>query len=191
MRLTATLQREDFVAFLQQLTPLELRLSDPGEPQRLFLIDTPRDVRLVAGKGLEVRTSARLTWEVLGVRLPVTVQSMRLTLRPSLVERSGRPVLAFALRFEEADLRAFPAFLDAKVIDAVNAAAAEHESRLVWDFIDTLTFDFKLPKQLPPSRMAFCAMAGDLEVTDEEVVLSVRFETRVAFEEIPADLGVA
>src|SRR3954462_4474178 len=67
VQFAATISRDNIDAALRQLMPLEIRFHDPGEPERTLVVDPPSELLLVPGKGVEIRTSAKLTWQVLGI----------------------------------------------------------------------------------------------------------------------------
>jgi hypothetical protein len=175
MRLEAHLTTNDFQHLFGQLTPLSISL-DPEVPNRSLEIEPPSEVSLHAGEGLRIVTEVRLQWDVIGVRVPVTLRRVVLLLMPSMVTLDGEQVLAFALRIEDADLSAIPAFVREVLVNRVNEALARHHSRIAWRFMDTLDFGFPLPEAIQPRyAMRLYARAGDVEVRDGSLRLSVEW----------------
>jgi hypothetical protein len=173
MRLEAQLTSADLQHALFQLTPLTLSL-DPDSPHRHLALKTPTDVVLVAGQGLRVVTEVQLQWDLIGVRVPVTLRRVSILLSPRIIEIDSRPVLAFGLRIEEADLSAIPAFLRDVLVARVNDALAKPEARIAWHFMDTLDFSFNLPREVQPSfAMRVFARSGHVQVDADAVRLSI------------------
>jgi hypothetical protein len=111
---------------------------------------------------------------VIGVRVPVTLRCVEILLSPRIEWQAERPVMAFGLRIENADLSAIPAFLRGVLVARVNEALARPEVRLLWRFMDTLDFQFLLPPQVQPAlRMRVFARAGEVQVQDDALRLAV------------------
>jgi hypothetical protein len=164
MRLEAHLTTADFEHAFAQLTPLRVSL-DPDSPQRQLSLKPPSEITLLPGLGLRIVTELQLQWDVIGVRVPVTLRRVVVLLTPSVVLDAEQPALAFGLQIDEADLSAIPDFLGEVLVGRVNEALKRPEARVAWRFTDTLDFDFPLPKELAPQRrMRVHARAGEVHV---------------------------
>jgi hypothetical protein len=173
MRLEATFSTADLQNALFQLTPLTISL-DPDSPHRRLSIKTPSEVALIAGVGLRIVAEVQLQWDLIGVRLPVTLRRVSIVLNPSIVLLEAREALAFALRLEEADLSAIPSFLRDVLLARLNDALARPEARIAWRFLDTLDFRFDLPPLVQPRIDArLYARSGTISVRDDALHLSV------------------
>jgi hypothetical protein len=175
MRLEATFSTADLRNALCQLTPLTISL-DPDSPHRRLSIKPPSEVALIAGLGLRVVAEVQLQWDVIGVRLPVTLRRVAIVLDPSVMLLDGQEALAFTLRLEEADLSAIPSFLQDVLVARLNEALARPEARIAWRFLDTLDFRFDLPPAVQPRIEArLYARSGTVSVRDDELHLSVEW----------------
>lgn len=175
MRLEAHLTTADLQHALFQLTPMTVSL-DPDSRHRRLSIKPPSEVELIEGVGLRVVTEVRLQWDVIGVRVPVTLRRVAIVLTPRIESQAGEEVLAFALRIEEADLSAIPAFLREVLVARVNDALTRPEARIAWRFMDTLDFHFDLPEAVRPRFHArLFARAGEVEVTDGALRLAIEW----------------
>lgn len=175
MRLEAHLTTADLQHAFFQLTPVTVSL-DPDSPHRRLSIKPPSEVELIEGLGLRVVTEVQLQWDLIGVRVPVTLRRVAIVLTPRIESQAGEEVLAFALRIEEADLSAIPAFLREVLVARVNDALTRPEARIAWRFMDTLDFHFDLPPAVRPRFHArLFARAGEVEVTDGAVRLAIEW----------------
>jgi hypothetical protein len=175
MRLEAHFTSEDLREALLQLTPLALSL-DPGSPHRQLSLKPPSEVKLVAGEGLRIVTELTLQWDVIGLRVPVTLRRVSILLNPRVQAIDGRAALLFGLRIEEADLSAIPAFLHDVVIARVNEALERSDDRIAWRFMETLDFRFFLPPEvLPRTEMRIWARAGDVRIDAGSLCLGVEW----------------
>jgi hypothetical protein len=175
MRLEATFSTADLQNALFQVTPLTISL-DRDSPHRQLSIKPPSAVALVAGLGLRVVAEVQLQWDVIGVRLPVTLRRVAIVLNPSVMLLDGREALVFGLRLDEADLSAIPGILRDVLLGRVNEALARPEARIAWRFLDTLDFRFALPPIVQPGIDArLYARSSTVEIRDDELHLSVEW----------------
>jgi hypothetical protein len=175
MRLEVTFSTADLQNALFQLTPLTVSL-DPGSEHRTLSIKPPSEVALIGGLGLRVVTEVQLQWDVIGVRVPVTLRRVAIVLSPCIVSLDGREALVFSLRLEDADLSAIPSFLRDVLVARVNDALARPEARIAWRFLDTLDFRFDLPEIVQPRINArLYARSGEVAVRDDVLCLSVEW----------------
>jgi hypothetical protein len=173
MQLEACFTTADFQNAFAQLTPLAVSLDRDSRHRQLSL-QSPWEVGLVAHQGLRVVSEVQLQWDVIGLRVPVTLRRVAILLTPRVDVIDTRQALVFGLRIEEADLSAIPAFLRDAVVGRVNEALAKPDARIVWRFMDTLDFSFPLPSEIQPRyRMRLHALAGAVEVGDDVLRLRV------------------
>jgi hypothetical protein len=140
MHLEAHLTTTDFAHVFAQLTPLRIAL-DANSDKRFLSLGPPTHVGLVAPRGLRIVTDLQLQWDVIGLRVPVSMKRVSVLLSPSVAEVEGEAVLLFGVRIEDADLSAIPSFLENVLIEQVNDALARRESQICWRFMETLDLD--------------------------------------------------
>ena len=180
MHLQATFTLADLSEAIASFTPLEIRLGDLEGKERTLVIDRPLEVSLVAGRGLRIGTTARFTWTLAGLAVPVTVNSASLLLLPEIATVDGREVLRFLLLLESADLKLVPSFVDDEFVERVNAALSAEDARPTWKFLDTLTFSVGLPERLRSARaLTLTARWGAVQVTDAALTFTVSYEAAV------------
>lgn len=196
MLLTAVVTKAELVTLIDSLTPMRIDIDE--RRGRFVTLGRPQ-VELVPGRGMRLRGDARVTWDVAGVAIPVTLQAWQVLLVPRVVSRGRSRVLAFEPVVEELDLKRVPAFLDDAIVGAIREGLSENGHRIAWDFTRTLSKRLPLPTRISPAKtFEILAVDGDVEVTPTELRLSVRFEARVevrapavAREEAPASVPFA
>jgi hypothetical protein len=175
MRLEAHLTTRDLSHAFAQLTPLSIAL-DPGSPQRQLSIKPPSAVSLEHGRGLRLTTELQLQWDVIGVRVPVTLRRVEILLSPRVEQDASGPLLTFGLRIESADVSAIPSLLREVLVARVNDALARPEARVVWRFLETLDFEFPLRDQVQPGfKIRLFARDGAVHVEDGALRISVEW----------------
>ena len=175
MWLQALFTSTDLERILCEITPIQIALDEPGSGRYLSL-DRPSQVETTADHGIRVVTAARLQWDLLGVGIPVVLRSVTLALTPSIGRRDGKDMLTFSARIEEADFSALPGVVESPLLERVNAALAEERAHLVWHFMDTLDFHFKLPDNIePPRQLHLYARWGALRMTAQGVAVAASF----------------
>jgi hypothetical protein len=186
MWLQAIITADDLMHALAELTPTRIRLDD-DDPDRAFELDPPTEVRFRANEGAVVRTSARLRWDVIGIKLPVTLRSVQVLLIPSIeCDAQGNDLLVLQARIEEVDLTALPGFLDSALKDRINAALERPSSFVRWRFIRTLDFHFHLPQSVQPERdLHLAARWGATRVSEQGFVMAASFGF---FARVPEDV---
>jgi len=178
MWIEAMLSREEITQLVQQLMPLKILLGDEGKGS-LSLIE-PLNVALVAAVGLRVVCRAVITWPVLGVGLPVTLNSLGVLLLPSIAEHEGREQLVFRIELEHTEVSGVPAWFDARLTERINKEIAERRVKLTWDFIKTLSHAFTLPDILEPvETFDMQGKHGSVTVTEEALRLKVDFRVQI------------
>ena len=176
MWLQAIITADDLMHALAELTPTRIQLDDE-DPDRAFELEPPSEVRFRANEGAVITTSARLRWDVIGIKVPVSLRSVQVLLVPS-VERDadGNDLLVLQARIEDLDLTALPGFMDAKLKDRINQALERPSSFLRWRFIRTLDFHFHLPEKVQPARdLRLSARWGATKVSDQGFVMAASF----------------
>jgi hypothetical protein len=175
MWLQALFTTADLERILSEITPIQIALEEPGSGRYLWL-DRPSEVETTANHGIRVVTSARLQWDLLGVGIPVALRSVTLTLTPSISRRDGKDLLAFSTRIERADFSALPEVVEVPLLERINAALSEERAHLVWHFMDTLDFHFKLPDNIePPRQLHLYARWGALRMSEQGVAVAASF----------------
>lgn len=173
MRLEAHLTTGDLQDALFQLTPMAVSL-DPDSPSRQLSIRPPSKVALLDGLGLQVVTDLQLQWDLIGLRVPVTLRRVSLLLRPCVDLHAGKPALLFLPQLQEADLSAIPGLLRDVIVARINDALARPDARIVWRFMETLDFRFPLPPQvLPAFQVRLYARSGSVQVADGVLRLGI------------------
>jgi hypothetical protein len=177
MRIEAILSAEDLAAMIREVAPLSIHF---GKDDRLELTD-PSEVTLVPDAGLRIVCKGRVQWTLLGIGVPIALNSLEVLLRPEIVQQSQGNVLVFTIEIEHADLSGIPAMIDNKITDAVNKALQEKRVELVWDFTETLSHRFKMPDAVKPlDAVAFDVCGGQLKITREALVLAIEFRSSVS-----------
>jgi hypothetical protein len=176
MWLEAILSRQDLEHVIRDLTPTKIELSHGGE---LFL-GPPSSVTLVAGLGLRVVSRAKLRWTVLGLHVPVTIESVTVLLEPQVRRVVGKgDALAFKIQLEALSVTAIPDILEGTVVERVNAELAHRHAELVWDFSETLSHRFQLPNMLQPARNLDLQVAwGEARIGDDALVFAISVHVR-------------
>ncbi|MBX3229140.1 MAG: hypothetical protein KIT84_02305 [Labilithrix sp.] len=182
MLLTAAVTKEEIGALVGALTPLAVAID--AQRGRSIALGRPR-LELVPDAGLRLRGDARVTWDVAGVAIPVTLEAWQLLLVPRVVTREPRRVLALEPVIERLDLKGVPAFVDGKIARAIGGAVAQHREKLVWNFAETLSRRLALPARIGGGTFALSAVDGAVAVSAEDVKLTLRFEAAIARDTAP------
>jgi hypothetical protein len=176
MQIEAVLTKGDLSKTINDFCPLKIALGEDGA----VLLSEPRDTELVPGVGVRTRVTAEIHWPVLGVRIPVTVRSAILEVRPVISEEPDGGKLAFRLALREVDISIFPAIVDRGIVNLVNKELEGRHAELSWDFIRTLSHVFTLPDAVA-SACAIDLRAGYGQVTigSEAIVFAVSFHAAI------------
>jgi hypothetical protein len=174
LELQLTLGLEELQAILTDAAPLRIDVTrDPKEP-RVIDIASPELISLVPGKGLLVRTSARIAWPLLGLSVPLKVTTGSLLLYPKIVRRGDTIGVQFDIKLDGVELKSVPQFMGSGIVDRVNASLEKGNEARVWNVSKTLTRIIPLPKFLvPETKLHLEVMAGRLEIRGDRLVLSV------------------
>jgi hypothetical protein len=176
MWLEAIFSKEDLVQAIAQLTPLRIRLDGGGD----LSVFEASEVTLVADAGLRVVCKAKLHWPVLGFKVPVTLHSVQVLVRPHIMKEDGHDQLVFPVEIEHADFAGLPDSIDARVTETVNQALLRKHVELKWDFASTLSHVFALPASLEQLRaIGLEVVWGEVRITTESLGLAVAFRAQV------------
>jgi hypothetical protein len=176
MQVDAVLTKDDLPELLGQFAPLTIRLGKHGQ----LIVSDPRDITLIPGAGARVCCKGKLNWTVLGLDVPVTLNSLILILRPEILDDERGNALVFKVEIEHIDLAGVPEVLDDGITDKVNRELAANHVELSWNYVRTLSHTFKLPESLEPlESLDLRAAGGRVLVTAEAIRFSVPFHTAV------------
>jgi hypothetical protein len=172
----AILPLQDLDQALRDFAPTTIALREDGE----LCLGAPTSVTLVPGRGLRVVSPAKLRWVVLGLHVPVTIESATVLLEPAVRRVPGQgDALAFHLQLEALSVAAIPAMVESAVVDRINAELAHRHAELVWEFSRALSQCFELPAILEPARGLDLKVAwGDLRITADAVVFAISVHTK-------------
>ena len=180
MWLEAIISKENLSSLVGQFLPVSICLGENPDDGHYLELFEPRQVSLVENLGLRMTCGARIHWPILGIELPVTVESVTLLLSPTIPSAPGRDELNFRLTVEDIDFAWAPAMVDDGIADMINLELARRHALLSWSFGETLSHVFKIPPFLPPlTAVALKVAWGQVRVTSEAVVIAVSFHPRV------------
>jgi len=180
MWVEAILSKDNVISLVGQFLPMSIHLGENPDDGHYLELFEPRQVSLVEDLGLRMTCGATIRWPILGIDLPVTVESVTLLLCPSIPSASGRDELDFRLTVEGIDFAWVPATVDDRIADKINLELAKKHALLSWRFGETLSHVFKMPPFLPPlTAVALKVAWGQVRVTSEAVVIAVSFHPRV------------
>lgn len=172
MHLTAHLTVADLARALAQLTPLKVSL-DATNDHRFVALSRPEKVELSAA-GLRIVSDVQLQWDLIGLRVPVSMKQVSVLLTPTVVQQDAQLVLLLGVKIEDADLSSIPSFVESMLIDRVNDALARRDASIVWPFMETLDFTLKLPHQVRPRyRPRLFASVGTVRLSQDLLELRV------------------
>lgn len=176
MRIEAILSREDLEKVLSDFAPLKIRLGDKGE----LLLFAPSEVSILEGQGLRFTCQGHLHWPVLGFRVPVTLKSLVVMIRPVVEKRPDGDALVFNLVLERADVAMVPWVIDEPITKLVNHELEARRVELSWNFAKTLSHIFPLPAVLETAAsLGLRVDWGETRITSEAVVFGVSLEVNV------------
>lgn len=177
MLLTAVVTKAELTVLLASLAPMRVMIDERRD--RSVTLGRP-ELSFVPGKGIRLRGDARIAWDVAGIAVPVTLQGWQLLLIPRIHTKGTGRFLALEPVVEELDLKLVPGFLDDKIADAITEWIANNRARIAWNFARTLSKRLPLPKRISPAEtFEILVTDGDVEVTESELRLNVRFEAHI------------
>jgi len=170
MWLEAIFTRQDLDLALHRLAPFTLSLGEHGTVK----IEEPTAVALVADRGLSVTCPATVHGLLFGLDVPVTIRSATFLLEPSLAPSAEGNVMLFRATVLDLDVSALPHLVEDAAVNAINKALSEHQTKLRWNFGDTLSHRFALPPGFTGAPSLDLRTAwGKLRVTSEALVFAV------------------
>ena len=180
MWVEAILSKDNVSSLVGQFLPMSIHLGENPDDGHYLELFEPRQVSLVEDLGLRMTCGARIRWPILGIDLPVTVESVTLLLCPSIAGSAGRDELDFRLTVEGIDFAWAPATVDDRIAEKINHELAQRHALLSWRFGEMLSHVFKMPPFLPPlNAVALDVAWGEVRVTSEAAVIAVSFHSRV------------
>src|SRR5882757_8623492 len=100
MRLEAVLGIDSLTGLIKELLPLQIFLGEESGSERYLILQEPDHVALVRDAGLRVRCKARLSFPVLGLKFPISLNALTVLLRPLIVKRNGGEALVFQVEIQ-------------------------------------------------------------------------------------------
>jgi hypothetical protein len=187
MWVEAILSKDNVISLVGDFLPVSIHLGENADDGHYLELFQPREVSLVEGQGLRMSCGARIRWPILGIDLPVTVESVTLLLCPYIAappsedtDAAARDELVFRLTVEAIDFAWAPAVIDHRIAEKINHELAKKHALLSWPFGKSLSHVFELPYFLPPLEAVALKVAwGQVRVTSEAVVIVVSFHSRV------------
>jgi hypothetical protein len=180
MWVEAILSTDDVTAVITDLCPLTIHLGQDPADEQYIRLSNPKDVSIVEDRGLRFTCNAEIRWPVLGIDVPIGVESITMTLSPAVAPDLGEHVLAFRPELENIDLSWIPEMFDQRILDKINHELEKKHVELSWHFAETLSHRFGLPSFLLPIAALDVEVAwGKVRVTSEAMVMAVSFHTRV------------
>jgi hypothetical protein len=178
MWIEVILSRDDLVRLLVEAFPFTVHLNGATAEHSLSLTDLG-EVTLVSDVGLRVVCKARVRWPVLGIDVPVAVNSLTLLLLPTIGHTdAGEETLAFRASIEHADFAGLPSLVDSGITAAINAKLAAKAAALSWKFTKALTYVARLPAMLEPLQsFAIRPAWGKVRITDDAIVYAASFHS--------------
>lgn len=178
MWLQMTLTVADLDQAIRQLCPARIAL-DEG---RWIDIAVPTTVELLEGRGARLVTEAKILWSVVGIDVPITVQTVEVFLEPSIAQKGDEQRLVFALSIGDLDLKFIPSLIDGGIATKINRELAANAT-LEWDFVTTLDWHFKLPKTLSPAdSLHLQAKWGDLKIGSDAITMMASMNVDISRE---------
>lgn len=189
VKIEAHIEHGTLARLLRELAPVRIHMTPPDEGTRWLELDEPSLIQPVPGRGLRLEAAGRFRFDLLRVPLRVEIRRLRLLLEPVVVEKDRSLRLAFAMDIEEGDLVGVPSAIEAPLVRRVNRALSPQDTKLVWNFGETLSKRFALPPRLEPvDALSLAASAGEVVVDRDAVHFSIRLEPEVHRHELqPVD----
>jgi hypothetical protein len=176
MWLEAIFTKADLEMVLAQFSPLKILLGDNGS----LLLAEPTEVVLIPDEGIGVVCDVTLHWPVLGFDVPVAFRGLTVRILPVVeVTATGTP-LVFRVQLDHTGMAILPSILDHRVTAMVNEELQKKHVELSWNFMETLTHEFRLPAAIASAAsISLVAVDGMAKATSKALGLAVRFETAV------------
>jgi hypothetical protein len=176
MWLEAILTKTDLETVLLQFSPMKIVLGDNGS----LLLAEPKEVTMIPDAGIGVIVDATLHWPILGFDVPVHFRGLTLRVLPIVDKAAKGTPLVFRLQLDHTGMTMLPSMLDHRVTTIVNDELTKKHVELSWNFIETLSHEFGLPKAMASAEsISLIARDGVAKATEQALGLAVRFETAV------------
>jgi hypothetical protein len=177
MHLQATLSRDDLEELFYGLLPLTIRA---GVPDQTIAFYEPRGLTLVANDGLRLVCKAKITWPVLGLKVPILVHEVVVRIRPEIAARAQGAALVFHLSLEHADFALLPDAVDRTITDRINVELTKDPVDLSWAFARTLSLTVPLPDAIEPSTgLSLGVVSSTLRITDKALEMLIGLYAKV------------
>jgi hypothetical protein len=177
MWIEAVFSREDLQSFVADLLPLKILL---GQNDHHIELADAREVSLVAEQGVRVTCRAEVRWPLVGLELPIRLESVTALLKPLVAPTEAGDTLLFTLEIENLDLALLPPVVDRGIADKLNVELARRSVELSWNFAATLSHVFELPPSIESvDRLDLRVRWGKVRVTQEAMVMAVSFHPTV------------
>jgi hypothetical protein len=175
MWVEAVLLGEDLDRLVSQFAPMTIPIG-AGH----MVLSAPAPSALVPDVGLRVTCKARVSWPVLGIDVPVTIQSLVVLVRPTIVAGPDGQALVVTVEIESVDLAGVPKMVEEKITERVNADLGRRQVELSWNFARTLSHSFSLPESIRPlASLDLRVLAARLRVMADGVGLAVQLQSAV------------
>lgn len=172
--ITALLDQATLTQIFSEVTPLDIDLGEGTDHGRWLSVGRARRLEIVHGRGVRLETSAKVSWTVAGVTVPITIHSVAILLELSIGGPPDGGRLIARPRLESADLKGVPALLDRKLVERVNERLAAQPPVIGWSFAHTLTHAIKLPDQVAQlSHFELGCADARLEIDAQAIRLSL------------------
>lgn len=173
MYIDAVVTASEIATLLEQFAPIRIHLTPTDEDRSWVELEQPREITMVAGRGIRVVCSGRLRYALAGITLPLSIRRIQVLLEPKIVDLGpDAQRLDFVLQIEDADLENVPGLVDRAIVGKVNASLTPEATHMLWQFSRTLDQAFDLPERLEPlHQLLLRAPAGAVAVTPDGVAL--------------------
>jgi len=180
MWVEAVLSKDDLASLIAQIVPLTIRINADTGADQYIEIGTASNLALVADQGLRMTAEARIHWPVLGITVPIKIDSLSVMIKPQITSApGGGDALSFALQIDQAEFAGILALGDQPITDKINSELGKLD--LAWAFATMLSHQFKVPTMLEPlDSLALQVAWGKVRVTDEAMVLAISFQAEVS-----------
>src|SRR4051812_18451885 len=132
MWVEAILSKDDLTAVIIDLCPLTIHLGQNAADEQHMRLSNPKDVSIVEDRGLRFTCNAEIRWPVLGIEVPLGVESITMILSPAIAAELGENALAFRPQVESSDLSWIPEMFDKRVADKINDELEKKHVELSW-----------------------------------------------------------
>jgi hypothetical protein len=182
MYLDASLDLADIEQLLHQILPLRIHLTEMDEDRRWVELEQPTELGLVPELGLRAVCSGRLCYDLLGIKVPLTIRRVQVLLTPQVSgSDSGGARLEFKLQIEEADLENVPGVVDRALMGKVNAALTPEATAMLWNFSQTMNLTVGLPERLEPlGQLLLQAPHAEVIISERAFTLRLQLAARIS-----------